>query len=53
MDTDWRATVRAWPEWKRIEWSERAAIREYDGGLSRAEAERAAYEYVVRMCGDA
>lgn len=29
-------------------WSERAAIMEFDGGLSRAEAERAAYAEVAQ-----
>lgn len=31
-----------WPAYD--EWEERAAIREYDGGQDRSEAERAAYE---------
>jgi hypothetical protein len=30
-------------------WSERAAIREYDGGMPRAEAEHEAMRDVVRM----
>jgi hypothetical protein len=30
-------------------WSERAAIREYDGGYPRAEAERLATEDVLRL----
>lgn len=34
-----------WPEFDR--WEERAAIREYDGGLSRADAEQAAYAEVM------
>lgn len=36
-----------WPEYDDFE--ERAAIREYDGGQSRAEAEAAAYEE-VKLC---
>jgi hypothetical protein len=31
----------AWPDFDR--WEERAAIREFDGGMTRAEAEAAAY----------
>lgn len=34
-----------WPEFD--DWSERAAIREYDGGLPRDEAEKAAYKEVM------
>jgi hypothetical protein len=35
------------PEQARREyWSERAAIREYDGGMTRADAERAAWDDV-------
>lgn len=42
----WREACReAWPALD--DWEERAAIREYEGGLSRAEAERAAYREVV------
>lgn len=35
-----------WPEYD--QWAERAAIREFDGGMSRDEAEAAAYEDVMR-----
>lgn len=41
----WRQACReVWPllDW----WEERAAIREFDGGMSRAEAEAAAYAEV-------
>lgn len=34
-------------------WSERAAIMEFDGGLSRIEAERLAYEDIEAGAGDA
>lgn len=34
-----------WPEFD--EWSERAAIREFDGGQSREDAEAAAYAEVM------
>ena len=34
-------------------WSERAAVREYDGGMSTADAEVAAYEDVVHLLGEA
>jgi hypothetical protein len=40
----WRETVASWPEDKRDTWAERAAVLEYDAGLLRAEAERAAFE---------
>lgn len=30
------------------EWQERSAIMEYDGGLSRAEADASAYETMMR-----
>ena len=30
------------------DWEERAAIREFDGGMTRAEAEAAAYDDVMR-----
>jgi hypothetical protein len=35
-----------WPEYDA--WVERAAIREYDGGMPRVEAEEAAYREVMR-----
>lgn len=35
--------VAKWPEEKRVEFEERAAIREYDGGVDRKDAERFAY----------
>lgn len=35
----------AWPLFD--EWEERAAIREFDGGMTREEAEAAAYEDVT------
>lgn len=34
-----------WPEFD--EWEERAAIREFDGGMSREDAEAAAYAEVM------
>lgn len=34
-----------WPEYD--DWEERAAIREFDGGQERADAEEAAYREVV------
>lgn len=33
----------------RVEWEERAAIREYCGGMPRQEAEEAAFTDVIRM----
>lgn len=42
-----------WPQHHRDRWEEMAAVREYDGGLPREEAERlAAEEYRARMAGD-
>lgn len=35
-----------WPEYD--DWEERAAIREFDGGMTRADAEAAAYDDVMR-----
>ena len=40
------ACCEAWPDY--AEWAERAAIREFDGGMSRSDAERAAYAEVSR-----
>lgn len=59
MDTAAVAWVRAnidtlkrevWPDYDRFE--ERAAIREFDGGLTRAEAEAAAYLEVSHAGAD-
>lgn len=41
----WRACAEAWPLYDL--WAERAAIREFDGGYPRPEAERLAY---VEVC---
>ena len=42
----WQNVCReAWPEFD--DWDERAAIREYEGGMPRAEAEAAAYRDVM------
>lgn len=38
-----RKLVAQWPVEARHEWSERAAIMEYDGEMSRQDAEIAAY----------
>jgi hypothetical protein len=38
-----RELVSAWPEDRRVEWSERAAIRQFDGGYDRPQAEYYAY----------
>ena len=40
------ATVNAWPPDTRELWSERAAIMQYDGGLSRDAAELAAFNLI-------
>lgn len=44
---EWRGIVAAWPIWLRHEWGERAAVREYDGGATRARAEWLAFLDVV------
>jgi len=44
-----RLMREVWPEFD--EWEERAAIREFDGGMDRAEAEAAAYDDVMREGG--
>jgi hypothetical protein len=44
-----RAAVKQWPHDKRMEWEERAAIMEFDGGLSRERAEKLAY---ARLMGN-
>ena len=38
-----RSEVKQWPQDRFVDWEERAAIREYHGGLDRPEAERRAY----------
>lgn len=40
--------AEVWPE--HDAWEERAAIREYDGGQPRAEAEADAYREVMKEC---
>jgi hypothetical protein len=44
--------VAAWPEDAREHFEERAAIMEYDGGLTRAEAERRAEAEVRAAAGE-
>lgn len=44
---DWRAVVESWPDDWRFRWAERAAIIEFDGNLSREQAELAAYDNVL------
>jgi hypothetical protein len=43
--------AEVWPRYP--EWQERAAIMEFDGGLSREEAERAAYQCMEAQRADA
>ena len=40
------ACCEVWPAY--AEWLERSAIREFDGGMTRADADRAAYAEVSR-----
>ncbi len=44
--------VSEWPPPAREAWEERAAIMEFDGGLSRADAEAAAEDCVRRELGE-
>ena len=41
-----RFRARGWPDKWRGMWDERAAIMEFDGGLTRDEADVAAYEII-------
>ncbi len=46
-DAAWRAAVASWTaDWREL-WEERAAIMEYDGGLPRDQAGRAAYDAIL------
>ena len=44
----WRRTLEGWPEDLKESWEERAAIMEYEGGLSRKSAEESAFRAVAR-----
>jgi DNA primase len=46
MDPKWWRELARWPEDHRELWAERAAIMEVEGGLSRDESERHAFELV-------
>jgi hypothetical protein len=46
---DVKASVEQMDEDERMDWEERAAIMEYDGGMDREAAERAAYFDVKRQ----
>lgn len=45
---DLAPVVDRWPEAARVRFEERAAIREFDGGMTRAQAEREAEQDVRR-----
>lgn len=46
---NWRTVcAEVWPEFH--DWEERAAIREFDAGQNRADAERDAYQEVIARC---
>jgi len=47
-----RAAVAKWDEDRKVEWEERAAIIEFDGGEPRDKAERAAYYQMRRPIKD-
>jgi hypothetical protein len=51
MEVPWRSEVESWPEDLRADFEERAAIMEFDGGLSRLMAERRAYQ-IIRSVED-
>lgn len=40
---DYQTALRSWPPDWRTDWEERAAIMEYEAGMSRTEAERRAF----------
>ena len=44
MHPKWWRELARWPEERQEWWAERAAIMEVEGGLSRDEAERQAFE---------
>jgi len=45
-DSVWRKEMASWPKDQRLDFEERAAIMEYDGNLSREEAERQAFKRI-------
>jgi hypothetical protein len=47
LDALWQAEMALWSEELKEEWCERAAIREYEGNLDRAAAERSAFEDIA------
>lgn len=40
--------ILRWPRDRQMEWHERAAIKEYDAGMSRAKAEYEAWREIKR-----
>lgn len=44
LPADVRQIVATWPEDLRVAWEERSGIMQYDGGLPKRQAEKAAYE---------
>lgn len=48
MREDIQRAVNRWPDWHRHEYEERAAIKEYMGGMSRAQAEFEAFHETRR-----
>lgn len=46
---DVHAKVADWNEDDRMEWEERSAIREYDGGMTRDKAELSAYFDIIKI----
>jgi hypothetical protein len=45
----WRHELETWDEEDRFAWEERAAIMQFDGGLSLEAAEKAAFEDVSKL----
>ena len=50
-DSDWQAEVSAWSEGAREFWEERAAILEFEAGMSRADAEWLAFVFQSGLPG--
>jgi hypothetical protein len=48
----WREELRSWPAELQEAWQERAAIRYFDGGLPKEEAERLAFDDVKAKTGN-
>ena len=48
LSSPWRDIVGQWPADDRENWAERSAIMEHMGGLTRDQADEAAYHDIIR-----